>query len=150
MPLRPKGPIPRFRNRRPLRPGMDRMFQEPLTGVPEVDQSTRFDISMAEVVQPLPDDVRILETANVLALANLQLQPLNILRSADPTLAVISQGPTPYSYSAYYDIEAEFLTNAMILAVNSLELRDAMRRVITDAINQSIAIHAHDPQDPDE
>ena len=149
MPLRPKGPIPRRRQRRPT-PGRDPMFPLHLDAVPEVDRSTRFDISMAEVVSPLPEDVEILNTANVLALTNMQVEPLHILRSADPVLGRIVQGPTPYSYSAFYDIEAEYMTAAMIVAVNSLQLRDAMRRVITDAVNQSIVIHAHDPQDPDQ
>lgn len=126
------------------------MFPLHLDTVPEVDQSTRFDISMAEVVSPLPDDVTILNTANGIALTNMQVEPLHILRSGDPTLARIVQGPTPYSYSAFYDIEAEYMTAAMVTAVNSLQLRDAMRRVISDAVTQSIAIHAHDPQDPDD
>ena len=149
MPLRPKGPIPRHRQSRPTT-GRGPMFPLHLDTVPEVDQSTRFDISMAEVVSPLPDDVTILNTANGIALTNMQVEPLHILRSGDPTLARIVQGPTPYSYSAFYDIEAEYMTAAMVTAVNSLQLRDAMRRVISDAVTQSIAIHAHDPQDPDD
>lgn len=148
--LRAQQGVPRRPNIRNLR----RVRNVPERLTPTMLLYTRVDVGVADVVNPIPDDPRVLITANDLILPALQGRPLRFLisnvRPRMKTVATVGRGPAPFVYSGYFDIDARDTTRAALEALNAPTFANLMREVIVENVAVAVVLHQHDAQQPDD